>query len=171
MPATTLLTLALDATSQARFEKLRRQHYPPELNRIPAHLSLFHTLPDTNETAAVLREAAAATTAFSIAITGVRSLGRGVAYIGSAPGLMRLHTQLSQRFASDLTAQDRQRFQPHIVVQNKVAPAQAKELLAFLQASFVPGTSHALGLVWWEYLGGPWRLIEQFSFLRGKSPA
>ena len=41
-----VLTLALDDVSQHRFDIERRRHFPPALNRIPAHLTLFHTLPE-----------------------------------------------------------------------------------------------------------------------------
>lgn len=46
---TAILTLHLDPTAQSRFEALRQRHYPPERNQIPAHLTLFHTLPDTRK--------------------------------------------------------------------------------------------------------------------------
>ncbi len=164
MQMTTVLTLALDSDSQARFEVLRQRHYPAALNRIPAHLSLFHQLPEDAETEATLREVAEPTVAFAVQVTGVRSLGRGVAYTVAAPELQRLHAELARRFESDLIPQDRQRFQPHIVVQNKAAPAEAKALLAELQAGFAPQTARATGLLWWEYLGGPWRLLETFAF-------
>ena len=97
-------------------------------------------------------------------IEGVRSLGRGVAYTVAADELLRLHGGLSRRFEPHLSRQDRQRFAPHIVVQNKVAPADARELLGSLQASFKPAAAQATGLLWWEYLGGPWRLLETFAF-------
>ena len=44
-----ILTLALDDLSFARFDALRREHFPPTLNRIPAHVTLFHHLPGEEE--------------------------------------------------------------------------------------------------------------------------
>ncbi len=161
---TTLVTLALDAAAQARFEALRQQHYPAALNRIPAHLSLFHKLPGDDETGNTLRQIAGLTPAFTLQVNGVRSLGRGVAYTLASPELATLHAELARRFDAHLIPQDRQRFQPHIVVQNKATPVEARELLATLQASFQPSTVPATGLLWWEYLGGPWRLLETFDF-------
>jgi 2'-5' RNA ligase len=163
---TTVLTLALDSASQAHFETLRQQHYPPALNRIPAHVSLFHQLPGTEEVAHALQDLTESATAFPIQVTGVRSLGRGVAFTLAAPELISLHSELARRFDTHLIPQDRQRFKPHIVVQNKVEPAKAKELLSHLQAGFAPLQAQATGLLWWEYLGGPWRLLEQFAFGR-----
>jgi hypothetical protein len=40
-----ILTLGLDRASFERFEALRRAHFPPALNRVPAHVTLFHHLP------------------------------------------------------------------------------------------------------------------------------
>ncbi len=63
-----------------------------------------------------------------------------------------------------MTAQDRQRFEPHVVVQNKVAPAVARELLAELGAGFETFGVEAVGLDVWEYLGGPWGYVETMGF-------
>lgn len=161
---TTVLTLSIDPASQHHFEALRREHYPPELNRIPAHVSLFHQLPGTKEIEGALREVCADLSAFPVQVQGLRSLGRGVAFTLASPELMSLHRELVRRFEPYLIPQDRQRFQPHIVVQNKVAPERARELLARLQASFVSSEVQGTGLTWWEYLGGPWRLMDTFSF-------
>ena len=40
-----VLTLELDGASFGRLNELRRRHYPPERNMVPAHLTLFHQLP------------------------------------------------------------------------------------------------------------------------------
>ena len=97
-------------------------------------------------------------------VDGVRSMGRGVLYELQAPEVMRLHRGLAEQFRPFLTPQDKQPLKPHVVVQNKVEPAEAKALLAVLQAGFAPWEVEAIGFDWWEYLGGPWRLLEQFAF-------
>lgn len=161
---TNVLTLTLDEESQAFFERLRQRHFPPERNQIAAHLTLFHTLPDDDTIAETLCRAAESQAAFSMRVTGLRSLGKGVAFTLAAPALMALHARLASEFAEHLTAQDRQRLQPHVVVQNKVTPAAARELLGQLQASFVPMEAQACGMELWHYLGGPWELERQFPF-------
>src|ERR1700712_5017184 len=40
-----ILTLALHGEDQARFDRLRIAHFPPERNLIPAHITMFHHLP------------------------------------------------------------------------------------------------------------------------------
>ena len=159
-----VLTLALDETAQTRFETLRQRWFPPELNRIPAHLSLFHTLPDSAETVETLANAAARQTAFQMRVTQVRSIGRGVAFFLESAEAGHLHRALSTEFAQVLSAQDRQGFRPHVVAQNKVAPPVAKETLALLQAGFQPWTCDAVGFDLWRYLGGPWDHIRRFDF-------
>jgi hypothetical protein len=44
MRQTFILTAELDADSFAWLDGLRREHFPPERNLLPAHLTLFHRL-------------------------------------------------------------------------------------------------------------------------------
>lgn len=161
---TTILTLAIEPSWQQHFEALRREHFPPELNRVPAHVTLFHALPLDDATRDALRSGAVAHPAFPLRVAEVISLGRGVAYRLESPALLGLRRQLAQHFDASLIPQDRQGYRPHIVVQNKVSGEEARALRASLTAGFAPWTVEAEGLLWWEYLGGPWRLLERFAF-------
>ena len=161
---TTIVTLSIDAESQAHFDRLRKEHYPSQLNRIAAHLTLFHALPDAEDVRAVLANAAAGCGSFSVRVSGLMSLGRGVAYAVESPALMALHAELASAFKFHLIPQDRQRFRPHVVVQNKVSGAEAKALLGKLTGNFAPWEVRAEGLSWWNYLGGPWSPREKFTF-------
>ena len=124
---TDILTLALDPNSQTHFEQMRQQHYPSALNRIGAHLTLFHTLPESEEVRTALH-AAAARQPFTMRVTGLRSLGKGVAYTLESRELLALHKRLSTAFAEHLSRQDQQKFQPHIVIQNKASGEEARAL-------------------------------------------
>ena len=159
-----VLTLALDDAAQERFERLRQQWFPPELNRIPAHLSLFHTLPESDAVIASLGQLAWKQRAFPMRVAEVKSIGRGVAFFLESAEAKRLHRTLSETFAEHLTVQDRQGFRPHVVAQNKVAPQAARETLAILQAGFSPWQCSAVGLDLWRYLSGPWQHQQRFSF-------
>jgi hypothetical protein len=97
-------------------------------------------------------------------VNGVRTLGRGVAYFLESPELKALHRRLAGAFAAHLSAQDKQGFRPHVVVQNKVDPRAARLLHAELSAGFRRRQVMAEGVDWWDYLGGPWRLRERFRF-------
>ncbi len=162
--ATYILTLRMDAASEAWFDRMRERYYPPERNQIRAHLTLFHTLPEDEGMWAAMRALAARYEAFRMEVTGVRLLGKGVAYRLSSGRLLELHAGLAALAGEHLTAQDRQRFQPHVVVQNKVTPAAARELLTELERDFVSFGVAAVGLDLWEYLGGPWRHRETMLF-------
>lgn len=159
-----VLTLALDNEAQSRFEAERQQYFPPALNRIPAHLSLFHTLEEEPETLAILEAASQRQATFSMQVAEVKSIGKGVAYFLQSAEAKALHRTLSEAFAEQLSAQDRQGFRPHVVVQNKVTPAAAQITLMQLQARFRPVAVSAVGLDLWRYLGGPWLHLRRFEF-------
>jgi 2'-5' RNA ligase len=160
-----VVTLLLDAEAQGRFDRLREQHFPPERNVLAAHVTLFHALPGEQEGAVRADLArAAGRRAFEVAVTGVRFLGRGVAYGLSSADLDAVRAELARAWAPWLTPQDRQRHRPHVTVQNKVAPDVARALHASLSASFVPGTVTARGLGLWRYLGGPWEPVDEQLF-------
>ena len=159
-----ILTLTLDEAAQARFDALRAAHFPPERNHLAAHVTLFHALPDVPAVRDHVRSAARRP-AFPVRVTGLRSLGRGVAYVLEAPELTALRRELADGWEGLLTAQDRQRHAPHVTVQNKVTPEQARALLAELSAGFAPYDVTATGLASWRYLGGPWEHVETAAFL------
>lgn len=159
-----ILTLRMDKGAQSFFDRMRKTHYPAELNQIAAHLTLFHTLPSTQATHDSVHAAVRRQAPFSLAVTGLRPLGRGVAYTIRSPDLLTLHAALSRSFAGDLSAQDKQRFLPHVVIQNKATPERARVLLAELERDFHQLEAQAEGLDLWHYLGGPWRLAESFAF-------
>ncbi|MEA2666584.1 MAG: hypothetical protein QOI11_3528 [Candidatus Eremiobacteraeota bacterium] len=68
-------------------------------------------------------------------VAAPRSLGRGVAYPIESAGLSALYAELAHTWSAWLTAQDRQRFAPHVVVQNKVDPETTRRTLADLGAT------------------------------------
>ncbi len=160
-----IVTLLLDEAAQQRFDRLRAEHFPPERNHLAAHVTLFHALPGEHLDAVRADLAGAADRpAFDVAVTGLRFLGRGVAYRLEAPEVVALRDDLAGRWAPWLTPQDRQRHAPHVTVQNKVAPATARALHERLLAGFVPGTIRARGLGLWRYLGGPWEAVGEHRF-------
>lgn len=161
-----IVTLALDAEAQARFDALRAAHFPPGRNHLAAHVTLFHSLPGEHldQVRADLAEVAERL-AYDIRVTRVRSLGRGVAYDLGAPELSAQHRELATRWEPWLTRQDRQPLSAHVTVQNKAAPEAARALLAELSAGFLPYGIRATGFALWRYLGGPWALLGSRAFL------
>jgi 2'-5' RNA ligase len=160
-----VVTLLLDEEAQERFDRLREEHFPPERNHVQAHVTLFHALLGEQLDAVRADLAAAADReAFDVAVTGLRFLGRGVAYTLGSEELGTLRAGLAAAWGPWLTPQDRQRHAPHVTVQNKVGPAVARALHDRLLAGFVPYRVRARGLGLWRYLGGPWEPVAELSF-------
>ena len=153
-----ILTLGLHPDDQARFDRLRTLHFPAGRNQVPAHITLFHRLPGAELPAiqALLAAEAAAIPPFPVEASGLRFLGHGVAYDLRAPALTALRGRLARAWAGWLTPQDAQGFRPHVTIQNKALPADARALHAAMQAGFAPFAVRAAGLRLWHYLGGPW---------------
>ena len=171
MTSPLIVTLALDPENQARFESERRRFYPARLNRIPAHISLFHALPGDEEPVIRdrLQSLADGTEAFPLEVYDLMRLGRGVAYAVRAPELAQLHAALRAAWLPWLSRQDQQPFRPHVVVQNKVEPAEARLRYDKLAAGFRPWTAAAASLLLWRYEGGPWTPAGEFSFAAGET--
>ena len=163
-----ILSLGFDSESFERFDGLRRTHFPAALNRIPAHLTLFHHLPGDRlaEVADAVLAAAGAVATFDIHVTGLRKLGRGVALSLESAELASVRAGLAARFADVLTPQDRQGFRPHVTIQNKVEPSEALALHDRLAADFTPWTAKAEALLLWRYRGGPWEAAGRFDLAR-----
>ena len=161
-----ILTLVLAPDAQAAFERDRRAHFPSRLNKIPAHVCLFHHLPggSRDAIAARLGAIAAATPRFPVVVDGPMTLGRGVAWRLRSAALSGLRAALAAEWDGWLTPQDRQGYRPHVTIQNKVAPANAKALHMALSEGFQPYEVAADSLALWRYLGGPWRADGAFPF-------
>ncbi|TFF25589.1 2'-5' RNA ligase family protein [Jiella endophytica] len=164
-----ILTLRFDEASYEYFEALRRQHFPPERNVIPAHLTLFHHLPGEKapEIAATLREAARQTAQIPLTVTGLRFLGRGTAFEIAGPPLAALRRDLATCWQADLTPQDAQGFRPHVTIQNKMPADEARATYEALRAAFMPFEATGTGLLLWHYRGGPWEPAGTFPFEGG----
>jgi 2'-5' RNA ligase len=166
-----ILTLGLDAVSFTRLDALRRAHFPPERNYLSAHLTLFHALPGTMlaEISANL-ETLTTGTPLPLHFDGLRSLGRGVAFTVESPALVQLRGLLASAWHGLLGPQDRQGFRPHVTVQNKVEPADARALLAALEGGFAPWDGQGVSLLLWHYRGGPWEPAGEFPLTGSGKP-
>lgn len=159
-----VVTLAVDDASQRRFERERAAHFPPGRTQVGAHVTLSHAVPGALRDVVErdLREQAGE--AFDVRVAGVRSLGRGVAYVLESAELTRRHRVLQQAWWPQLTRQDRQGLRPHVTVQNKAGPDAVRRALADVQAGFAPFDVRAEGFVLWRYDGGPWTHLRFIPF-------
>ncbi len=161
-----ILTLKMDDPSQERFDRLREEHFPRERNFIPAHLTLFHKLPGDREGEIVeaLQDFCRGQEPFSLIATGLVFMGRGVGYRLESPALPTVRKKLADGWWAWLGAQDRKGFRPHVTVQNKVPPEEARALHRRLEGSFSPFEVGAEGLLLWRYFGGPWGRVGAYGF-------
>ena len=160
-----ILTLKLDENAFARFDALRRAHFPPALTPTPPHLPLCpHRPGDRRE--AVVEDVVAARPQGPLLLraTGLRKLGRGTAFEIEGAALKAWRGRLAHGWGEQLTAQDCQAFHPHVTVQNKVEPILARALYESLCDTFQPFDLEGVGVFVWRYLGGPWRLEAEVGF-------
>lgn len=121
-PPPLIVTVQLDPVARARFDRERLEHFPPGRTVIGAHVTLFHAVPAAVER--MVRDDLAASSdrpPFELAVSGLMSLGRRVAYRLQSAELAAMHRQLQLHCWADLTAQDRQGSRPHLTVQNKAS--------------------------------------------------
>ncbi len=160
-----IVTAQLAPELQERFDRLRRQHFPPERNHLAAHVTLFHHLPGEEVDAVAADLTAAVAGPAPVAeVVGVRLLGGGVAYDLRSPEVDEVRAGLARRWRHWLLPQDRGRRRLHVTVQNKVAHDAARALHAALAADFVPEAAPVPALQLWRYLGGPWEPVSRHPF-------
>lgn len=164
-----IMTAQMGKAEFAWADNLRRRHFPPERNKIGAHITLFHHLPP--QALDEIKAAVVGLTSISpkpeAHLSGLIHLGKGVAYRLHAPDLLTLRMELADRFAGLLVAQDQQTPRLHITVQNKVIPREAQRLFDELSADFEsrPFAVHGIGLHY--YVDGLWQDIGAWPF-RGR---
>ncbi|KKC24692.1 2'-5' RNA ligase family protein [Sphingomonas sp. SRS2] len=163
-----IVTALLGSEDFAWADALRRAHFPAERNQLPAHLTLFHHLPPSALDALKRLLIAEARMAMPPAarITRLISLGQGVALGVESPGLMAIRTQIAEAMQGLLTPQDQAACRPHITIQNKVAPGEARALLNALRQDFRPRAITLIGFGAYWYRGGPWETIAEYRFSR-----
>jgi 2'-5' RNA ligase len=159
-----VVTLALDAAAQQRFDAERARLFPAGRSAIGAHVTMFHALPGELEEQARIDLVHEAGPPFPVGVAGVLPLGRGAAYALAAPELVRRHRALQQRWWEHLGPQDRHGFRPHITVQNTVTPAEARATVAVLRRAFRPYEAQAAAFVLWRHDDGPWTELARIPF-------
>ena len=146
-------------------QELRRAHYPAERNQVPAHLTLFRHLPPSVGTELDRRLVIyAATPPPRAMVAGVIDLGGGTALRIESEELEDIRYDLAEALRGLLTPQDTAPWRPHITIQNKVEPREARRLQAQLRAGFTPRPLAIRGLASWRYLGGPWERAKAHTF-------
>lgn len=160
-----IVTAELGHEDLSWLNDLRRRHYPPERNQVPAHLTMFHALPPSTEQEVRHLLAALATRRAPRAfIAGMINLGGGVAFRIASDELDNIRAEIADRLTGLLTAQDQAGWSAHVTIQNKVPPRDAKILIHALENQLDMRPIRIAGLGLHKYLGGPWETLRSYSF-------
>jgi 2'-5' RNA ligase superfamily len=170
MTAPIIVTAVIGEPDFTYLDNLRRQHFPPEGNRLRAHLTMFHHLPPSCEAELLqlLKDEARGNDPHA-RLSGLINLGGGVAFRVESPDLADIRARIAERFAPMLMPQDRNPWRAHVTVQNKVKAAEAQALLGQLNVEFRPRPLLLNGLAAWRYRGGPWEPIAGYAFETGRT--
>ena len=169
MPAPFIVTAELPGDVLAWADGLRRAHYPPERNKLAAHVTLFHSFAPSlrEELPRVLARLAGEYARPPAQIDGLMPLGTGTALAIRSPAMLAIRKHIAEMFHGALTAQDSHAPRLHITVQNKVAPKEAKALQRELSAVLEPRSFAFAGLGLHLYCETHWDSVGNWSF-RGK---
>jgi len=152
----------------AWLEGLRRASYPAEHNRVPVHLTVFQGLPpsalDDVKRQLALHSAGSPPRAI---IAGLMNLTGGVAFRVVSNELEAIRDSIADHFHGLLCGPDAAGWRPHVTIQNKVPPKQARALFAELERGFRPRPLGIAGLSVHRYRGGPWETVGTYPF-RGR---
>lgn len=161
-----ILTAQLPPDLYSWATQLRADHYPAERNFLKAHVTLFHALPPfvEGELREVLGRITKETQPVPAWLEGVLGLGSGTALRLSSPAMLDLRAEIAERFTGLITGQDSHAPRLHITVQNKVTPAEAKALQAWLSARIERQAFAFIGLELHAYDNGPWELLHRWPF-------
>ena len=171
-PAPFIVTAELPGDVFAWADALRRVHFPPERNKLKAHVTLFHSFAPSlrAELPRVLARIAGEHPPPSARIDGTMDLGRGTALAIVSPAMLAIRAEIAGHFHGALTAQDLHEPRLHITVQNKVSPESARALQRSLGSQLERRDFAFTGLGLHLYRETHWDEAGQWRF-RGKQGA
>ncbi|KAK4553087.1 hypothetical protein LTR86_009814 [Recurvomyces mirabilis] len=162
-----ILTLQTDKPHHDRMTALRKKYFPPRLNKLEAHLTLFHALPQSKLDSAILptiQDVVAKNHPFKVTVTKPFRLRHGIALsipkheCGSKIQGIHRALQVPWKDQGWLSEQDAGGMQAHYTIMNKV-DSDAEVVDAFDEVSREfrgdEGTVEGLGL--WSTISIPFR--------------
>ena len=180
-----ILTLQTDPAHHARMTALRNKYFPPHLNKLEAHLTFFHALPESKLASAVLpalERVAASTTPFDIEATQPFRMKKGFGISvpegkGGARARQVRGELLGMWQGEDdggwLSEQDSgMGYRTHYTVMNKVEDeGVVRRAFGEVEREFGVGEGdrgRAVGLGLWRYERGWWKWVQGFEFGGGE---
>lgn len=177
-----VVTLLTDKPHHDTMTELRNQYFPKAINKLAAHLTLFHALPGSkleDSIIPVLEQVASRTTAFRINATKAFRLKRGIAIsveelglgTGSSSNIQQrgkqVHHQLQSLWKEEsfLSDQDAGGCRLHYTIMNKVDDeALIAKALKEIRETWKGHVGMVEGLGLWRYDRGSWRWQRKFAF-------
>ncbi|KAM0716329.1 hypothetical protein Q7P37_007774 [Cladosporium fusiforme] len=172
-----VLTLLTDTTHQNRMTALRKRYFPPKLNKLGAHLTLFHALPESKLQETIiptLQSVAANTQPFKVHAAKPFRMKKGIAIsVPKGQGGQRaqeVHQALlgSWKDGGWLSEQDRGGMRVHYTIMNKVDEEEiVQKAMSEVEAEWKGDWGDVVGLGLWRYERGFWKWSEGFYFEEG----
>jgi 2'-5' RNA ligase len=167
-----VLTLNLTPSISVPLDQMRTEYFPKNLNRTPAHITLFHALPHSRLPNIIsdLETITASTRPYNISTGRPFRMRKGVAVRldSGAESSEHFREELRERWVDCLSEQDRRSWQPHWTVMNKVDEERKVEqafntIRRVLCEEVMRGM--VVGVVLWRYVvGGQWVVVREFGF-------
>jgi hypothetical protein len=169
-----VLTLMTDRAHHDRMTALRKKYFPKHLNKLAAHLTLFHALPRSKLESSImplLEDVASRTSPFRIRADKPFRMKKGFAVsVSEVEGRMQgknVHRALQGPWEQEgfLSAQDAGGCRLHYTLMNKVDDDRAVEAAyaEFLE-QFKGDMGTVEGLALWKYDRGFWKWDRSFAF-------
>lgn len=167
-----VLTLLTDTKHHQTITKMREKYFPPRLNRLEAHLTLFHALPGSkleDSIKPVLSEVSENTAPFPILAAKPFRLNKGIAIgvpkMKGGDDARQVHTQLKHAWKEFLSRQDGGGFAAHYTIMNKVDDESVvQKALSEVEAQWRGCRGTAEGLSLFLYERGNWVHVEDYRF-------
>jgi len=170
-----VLTFLTDSKHHKTMTQWRKDYFPARLNKLDAHLTLFHALPGSkldDEIIPTLEATAKSTEQFHILAATPFRLKHGIA-IGvpkTAGGTTArdVHAKLRDQWRPFLSDQDAGGFAAHYTIMNKVDDdKKVNGAFAEVEQNFQACPGMIEGLSLWRYDRSRWEWARDFVFQKG----
>lgn len=168
-----VLTLLTDKGHHKRMTALREQFFPKKINKLGAHLTLFHALPGTKLESHIIptiKDLVSKSQPFRVHAAKPFRLKKGIAItVPKGQGGQQsqdVHRTLQDAWSQGwLSEQDAGGMRVHYTIMNKVDDeAQVDAAFQEVQSSWQGDWGTVEGLNLWRYDRGFWRWVRKFEF-------
>lgn len=169
-----IVTLYTNAELHDKVTLMRKRYFPKHLNKLSAHLTLFHALPESrleSDVVPLLESFTSKTAQFPIIAGPPFAMNKGIGI--SVPRqkggqeARNVHEALLKVWSEGgfLTSQDARHSGVHYTIMNKVDdPKEVSKALQQVKSEWTETVGTAVGLALWQYDRGYWRSERLFPF-------